>query len=254
MTGKYPEEGEFVIGTVMEIHPYGAMVALDEYGEKRGMIHIREISSGWVKNIRNHIKMGQKVVVKVLKVDPSKGHINLSLRRVSEQQKKITITQHKLERKGRKLLEYFAEKNNIPLNEITKRIVTPLVKEYGYVYTAFENALIDGKEIFKGKIPEEYIDELYELVVSTFEVQKVEITSNVIIESYESNGVEVIKEALQTDSPEIEVKLLGSPKYSVKITSADYKTAEKILSDYKEKISEFMDDHDGKIEFMRIKK
>jgi translation initiation factor 2 subunit 1 len=254
MTEKYPEEGEFIIGTVVEIHPYGVMVALDEYENKRGMVHIREVSSGWVKNIRNHVKMGQKIVAKVLKVEPTKEHINLSLRRVSDQQKKITVKQHKLERKGSKLLEYFAEKNSIALDEVTEKILNPLVREYGYLYDAFENALIDGKEILQGKIPEEYIDELYDLIVSTFEVQKVEIQSTLTIESYESNGVEIIKKALKTDNSDIEVKLLGSPKYSVKVTSPDYKTAETILTEYKEKISECMHEHDGTAEFVRVKK
>ncbi|HDM22434.1 MAG TPA: S1 RNA-binding domain-containing protein, partial [Methanomicrobia archaeon] len=126
---EYPEEGEFVIGTIVEIHPYGVTVRLDEY-EKKGMIPIREISSGWVKNIRTHVKMGQKIVAKVMKVEPSKRYISLSLRRVSEQQKKRTIKQHKQEKKGRKLLEYFAEKNNIPMNEIIEKIQKPLIEEY----------------------------------------------------------------------------------------------------------------------------
>lgn len=253
MADKYPEEGEFVIGTVIEIHPYGAIVNLDEY-DKEGMISIREISSGWVKNIRNHVKMGQKVVTKVLKVEPSKGHINLSLRRVSVQQKKITIQQHKQEKKGIKLLEYFAEKNNIPMNVVIEKISKPLSEEYEYLYEAFENALINGKKVFKGKIPEEYIDELYELILSTFEVQKVEIRADLTIECYESEGIQVIKNALKNNVPEIEVKLLGSPKYSVKVTSSDYKTAEAVLTEYTDNVSKFIHEHDGKVEFVRIKK
>ncbi|HEC95752.1 MAG TPA: translation initiation factor IF-2 subunit alpha [Euryarchaeota archaeon] len=250
---KYPEEGEFVIGTVTEIHPYGVIVKLDEY-DKEGMISIREISSGWVKNIRTHVKMGQKVVTKVLKVEPSKRHINLSLRRVSEQQKKMTIQQHKQEKKGRKLLEYFAEKHNIPMKDVIEKISKPLSQEYEYLYEAFENALINGKKVFEGKIPEEYIDDLYDLILSTFELQKVEVRANLTIECYEPRGVEVIKDALKTEAPEIEVRLLGSPKYSVKITSSDYKTAEAILTEYSDKVSKFMHDHNGKVEFVRIKK
>ncbi|MCD6127955.1 MAG: translation initiation factor IF-2 subunit alpha [Methanomicrobia archaeon] len=250
---EYPEEGEFVIGTIVEIHPYGVTVRLDEY-EKKGMIPIREISSGWVKNIRTHVKMGQKIVAKVMKVEPSKRYISLSLRRVSEQQKKRTIKQHKQEKKGRKLLEYFAEKNNIPMNEIIEKIQKPLIEEYEYLFEAFEDALLNGKDVFRGKIPDEYIDDLYDLICSTFEIQKVEIKATLAIECYEPNGVEVIKEALKTDNPDIEIRLLGSPKYSVRIKSPDYKTAEAMLEEYSEKVSKYMHDHDGKVEFMRVKK
>ncbi len=253
MNGKYPEEGEFVIGTVVEIHPYGAMVDLDDY-HQRGMIHIREISSGWVKNIRNHVKMGQKVVTKVLKVDPSRGHINLSLKRVSERQRKVTIKQSKLEKKGEKLLEYFAERNEISLDTMKKEIMEPLRKKYGYVYDAFEEALISGKEILKEDIPEEYVDNLYELLSSTVDVRKVEIESRMIIECYEPNGVDVIKNVITPENSDIVVKLQGSPKYSVKITSHDYKTAEEILAEYTSKVKNAMDGYDGKVEFERVKK
>ncbi|MEA1994219.1 MAG: S1 RNA-binding domain-containing protein [Euryarchaeota archaeon] len=252
MNGRYPEQGEFVIGTVTEIHPYGVMVELDEYN-KSGMVHIREISSGWVKNIRNHVKMRQKIVAKVLRVDPSKGHINLSLKRVSAQQKKITVKQQKQEKKGKKLMEYFVEKNDIPDDEVAEKIVAPLRKKHGYLYEAFEKALVDGKEIFEGDIPEKYIDELYELICSTFEIQKVEIKSNMSIECYEPNGVDVLQKALKNDNECIEVKLLGSPMYSVKVTSHDYKTAEDILAKYKSHVSECMYDHDGNVEFKRVK-
>jgi predicted RNA-binding protein with RPS1 domain len=48
---EFPEVGELVIGDVTDVFPYGAFVKLDEY-DKVGMIHIKEISSAWVKNIR----------------------------------------------------------------------------------------------------------------------------------------------------------------------------------------------------------
>ncbi|MBU7031576.1 MAG: S1 RNA-binding domain-containing protein, partial [Theionarchaea archaeon] len=66
---EFPEVGDLVIGTVSDVFPYGAFVKLDEF-DKVGMIHIKEISSAWVKNIRNHVREGQKVVTKVLKVVP----------------------------------------------------------------------------------------------------------------------------------------------------------------------------------------
>ena len=72
---EYPEEGEFVVGTVNKVQSYGAFVTLDEYQSREGFIHIAEIASGWVKRIRNHIKEKQKVVCKVMHVDPGKGGV-----------------------------------------------------------------------------------------------------------------------------------------------------------------------------------
>ena len=83
-----PEIGEFVVVTIIRIMPYGAYAALDEYDDVEGLLHISEISSRWVKNIRDHVRERQKVVLKVLRVDSEKRHIDLSLRRVNEREKR----------------------------------------------------------------------------------------------------------------------------------------------------------------------
>ena len=55
---EYPEEGEFVVGTVKNVKDYGAFVTLDEYLEKEGFVHIADVSSGWIKYIRDHVWEG----------------------------------------------------------------------------------------------------------------------------------------------------------------------------------------------------
>ncbi|HIE33962.1 MAG TPA: S1 RNA-binding domain-containing protein, partial [Candidatus Altiarchaeales archaeon] len=92
---RYPEPGELVIATVQNIFKQGAFVTLDEYGNKRGMLHLSEISLKWVRNIRNYVKEGQKVVLLVLRVNPERGHIDLSLRRVSDAQRKAKLQEVK---------------------------------------------------------------------------------------------------------------------------------------------------------------
>lgn len=60
--------GEELTGTVTGIQPYGAFVALDE--ETQGLVHISEITYGFVKDIHDYLSVGQEVKVKVLDVDP----------------------------------------------------------------------------------------------------------------------------------------------------------------------------------------
>jgi translation initiation factor 2 subunit 1 len=74
----YPSEGDLVICTVTKVSSHGAFVKLDEYGGKDGFIHISEVASIWVKNIRDYVREGQKTVGKVLSVDRTKGHIDLT--------------------------------------------------------------------------------------------------------------------------------------------------------------------------------
>ena len=81
---QWPRRGEVVIGTVRKVNPFSAFVTLEEYGKKEGMIHISEVAGKWVKDIRKFFKEGKKVVVKVMRVDETKKHITLSLKRVNK--------------------------------------------------------------------------------------------------------------------------------------------------------------------------
>ena len=81
MTAKY-EAGQVLAGKVTGIQPYGAFVALDE--STQGLVHISEITHGFVKDINDILKVGEEVNVKVLSVDEEAGKIALSIRATEE--------------------------------------------------------------------------------------------------------------------------------------------------------------------------
>ena len=83
---EWPEPGDLVIATIVTVTDYGAYATLDEYN-KRGLLHVSEISSSWIRNIRDFVRENQKMVLKVLRVAPDKGHIDLSLRRVTKRER-----------------------------------------------------------------------------------------------------------------------------------------------------------------------
>ncbi|WP_342543187.1 S1 domain-containing post-transcriptional regulator GSP13 [Paenisporosarcina sp. FSL H8-0542] len=81
MTKKY-EVGEVISGKVTGVQPYGAFVALDE--ETQGLVHISEITYGYVKDVSEFLSVGQEIDVKVLEVDEEAGKISLSIRALQE--------------------------------------------------------------------------------------------------------------------------------------------------------------------------
>ncbi|TYS13351.1 general stress protein 13 [Rossellomorea vietnamensis] len=81
MSTKY-ETGNVVTGKVTGIQPYGAFVALDE--NTQGLVHISEITHGFVKDVNEHLSVGDEVNVKVLSVDEAAGKISLSIRATEE--------------------------------------------------------------------------------------------------------------------------------------------------------------------------
>jgi len=77
MAKKY-EVGEVLTGKVTGIQPYGAFVALDE--NTQGLVHISEITYGFVKDVHDYLKVGDEINVKVLEVDDDSQKISLSIR------------------------------------------------------------------------------------------------------------------------------------------------------------------------------
>jgi small subunit ribosomal protein S1 len=64
-------------GTVTRIEPYGAFV--DIGAQRPGLLHVREMSSGYVRHPSELVKIGEEVEVRVLKLDRRKRRIDLSM-------------------------------------------------------------------------------------------------------------------------------------------------------------------------------
>lgn len=78
------EVGSIVDGVVTKLTGFGAFVALDE--GKSGMVHISEVSSSFVKEIKDFLTEGQEVKVKILSIGED-GKISLSIRKAVEEEK-----------------------------------------------------------------------------------------------------------------------------------------------------------------------
>src|SRR5437879_8869996 len=140
----FPEVGDLVIATVTRVEDYGAYVKLDEYKAVEGLVHISEISTTWVRNIRDHARQGQKLVLKVLRVNPQRNQIDLSLRRVTGREKSEKMLEWKKERKPDAILKSAADKLQRPEPEIDD-LRTVLLDKFGSLYERSEERRV-GKE------------------------------------------------------------------------------------------------------------
>ena len=73
------EVGNIFEGTVVSIMSFGAFVSIDE-GKATGLVHISEVAADYVNDVSEHLKIGDVVKVKVIKID-EKGKISLSIKR-----------------------------------------------------------------------------------------------------------------------------------------------------------------------------
>ena len=74
-------KGKVVKGTVTCIEPYGAFMSFDEY--YTGLIHISEISKGFVKDIHDFVNVGDHIYVEILDVDDEEYHLKLSIKNIN---------------------------------------------------------------------------------------------------------------------------------------------------------------------------
>src|SRR6056297_2834268 len=138
----WPEPGELVVGDVDEIADFGVFVDLDEYEDKRGLCHISEVASGWIKNVRDHVREGQTVVAKVLDVNESSQQIDLSIKDVNEHQRKEKIQEWKNEQKADKWMSLaFGEDVS---DEQYSAVANAVLTEFESLYEGFEQAAIHG--------------------------------------------------------------------------------------------------------------
>ncbi len=254
---EFPEEGELVVGTVGKVQNFGAFITLDEYPGKEGFIHIAEIATGWVKRIRNHIKEKQKVVCKVLNVDAAKDHIDLSLKRVNEHQKRDKIQEWKNRQKATRLLDRVAKQLGKTSDQCYKEFGNELIKKYGTLYSAFEEAAYDIDVLKKDGFKGDWLKSFEEIAKANITIPFVDIKGYLTVTSWESDGINHIKNILmkaeesEFEDVEIKIRYVGAPQYIIKVKAPDYKIAEEEMKKAVEKIKEHMKKHNGDCEFHR---
>lgn len=253
MRKQWPDEGDLVVGTVHKVLNYGAFARLEEYEGKEAFIHISEVSSGWVKNIRDYVRENQKIVARVLRVNPKKGHVDVSLKRIREDQRTRKMQQWKIEQKAEKLLEFSAKRLDKDMETAYEEVGYPLMEEFGDLYGAFETAAEEGvSALDESAITDEWAEAITEVAKKNISPPEVHITGYVDLKSYAPEGVEVIKKALSAiDEGEITIQCVGAPRYRLMVKSSDYITAETMLKEAAEKAIALVEEEGGEGSFHR---
>jgi translation initiation factor 2 subunit 1 len=236
----WPESGDLVIATIESVMDYGAYANLDEYS-RRGFLHISEISSARIRNVRDFVREKQKMVLKVLRVDVEKGHIDLSLRRVTKRERIEKIKAWKKDRKGEVLLRAVAEKVGLPIDEVYQKAGVILEEKYG-LYEGFERVIKEGAEaLTKLNIPEDIANAFAQVAEERIRIKLVKVRGTLEVRCMKPNGVKCIQDAFidakksqKAKDAKIEFCVIAAPRYSVEISADNWKRAEELL----EKVSQ----------------
>ncbi|GAB7018437.1 translation initiation factor IF-2 subunit alpha [Halostagnicola bangensis] len=278
----WPDPGELVVGKIDEIEDFGVFVDLEEYQDKRGLIHISEVASGWIKNVRDHVREGQIVVCKVLDVDESHEQIDLSLKDVNDHQRSDKIQDWKNEQKADNWMDLALEEDSD--DEAYTAIANELIGVHGSLYDGFKQAAIHGAEALEDTdLSDDEIDALVETARENVSVPYVNVTGYVDLENPSPSGVDGIRKALEaaegngevsarTDGPsgssedeqsessgvpdevELEVVYVGAPEYRIKVRAPNYKTAESQLEESASRAVAAIQEQGGDGEYHRERK
>jgi len=247
------EEDEIVLCTVNKILFHSVFVSLDEYENKEGMIHISEIAPGRIRNIRDYVKEGKKIVCKILRVHADKGHIDLSLRRVNSSERIKKNNDYKQEQKAEKLLESVAKKNKKTLDEMYEEIGLKLIKEYDSLNLGFQNIAADNSLIKSLKLQKKIEDSLLEIINEKIKPAEVKISAVLTLQNNSPNGIEVIKNILdKIKEKNLKISYISAPKYRINLTAPDFKIAEAKLKQTKEKFLLLGKENNCSVDFTRI--
>ena len=238
----FPEVGELVVATCTKITTHGGYFSIENYeilGETAGFVHISELSRTWVRNIRKHIREGQKSVCRVMRVTVNRQEVDLSIRRVSDSQKRETLQIHKQELRARGIIKAVSERLKIDTNDINRTIIDPLEAKYGNLFSVLEMARDEGETVITSTgISQAVAEEIVATATKELERASVSLSAKVKFSSADPEGISVLKEAfgaasdatLKKKAISVSVQVISAPDYKVVINADDWKNAEKYWS------------------------
>lgn len=188
-------------------------------------MHVSEVASRWIKNIHEFLSEEQRLVVKVLHVDKEKNQIDVSLRRVCEEEKRNKQESVKRAARAQKLLQFALQKSKSPFK--FGELCLKLEDVYGEAYAALEEVLENDDALANVQIPEALKKEIIEVVRKSIKKAKVCVSAELMLKCFASEGLEQIKHALSISEPDTVIYYSGAPHYKLNVFAPDYKTANK---------------------------
>jgi translation initiation factor 2 subunit 1 len=259
LANDWPEEGELVVCSVKSVKENGAYLNLDSYPEREGFVFIGEVATGWVRNIRAHLREGQRVVAKVIGIKRERDSVTLSIKSVSEERRRDALQSWKNEQRATQIMRVAAER--IGWDGVKTTSVSEEMKElFGSLYGALEECAITESALEEAGFEGAWIAVVTELAIENIVPPFVEIRGLFEIKVWGPEGVGAISGALQAAEDcadgEEEVTLTchydGAPNYRVDIKAPDYPSAEAVWEAAQEAALKKMASVEGSIAIERL--
>jgi translation initiation factor 2 subunit 1 len=254
MEHNVPRVGELVITQVTKISKFGAYCKLPEYNDLEVFLPIKEVSSGWIKNIREYIHEGQKLVCSVIFYDKEKGTIDVSLKRVSSGNSKEKIRSYNLEKR---LGALFLQALKMAKEQQNKEeLIKVAVSEFGTYTNLVENATNNTPIFEQSKLPKKLKESIVKVLESNKKQRRHLVSYIATIYTYNTiSGAAELKSLMSSiKGLGVEIKYIGAPKYKLLSEGEDYVAAESKIRAAEKLIKEKLKKGVFEIEKEKLKK
>jgi translation initiation factor 2 subunit 1 len=243
MDKKIPKLGELVLAKVKKIINYGAFCELEEYDKKEAFLHISEVAPRWIKNIHEFLHEGQRLVLKVIRVDEEKDQIDVSLKKVTEYESKNKIKEYRQAKRAEKLFGLIIQQTKMDEKKAEK-LKSQLIKKYENLYRALEEINELKEDEIKLDIDQQTLKQIKEILSKNMKKSETKLEKVIRLLTYKEDGIERIKEvllyakSLKVFEQKLEVLYLGAPRYMIFVKTKEPKKASKNFEEQLKKIEQ----------------
>jgi translation initiation factor 2 alpha subunit (eIF-2alpha) len=206
------QEGQLVLCTVERIIGTTVFVKVEE--NREGTITLSEIAPGRIRNLRDYVIPGKRIVCKILNI--KENVIHLSLRRVGVNEKKDFLQKVDKEKSNKAILKTV-------LGELAEKVIAEITKTQSLT-DLFEEAK-ENPEILDTYLKKPEAEKIIKILESKKEKPK-EIRQIVKLSNKSSDGMTIVKNILNESCKDskCEVSYLAAGKYRINFTGKDFKT------------------------------
>jgi translation initiation factor 2 subunit 1 len=221
------QEGDLAMCTVEKI--VGTTIFVKIAGNGEATIVTSEIAPGRIRNLREYVVPGKRIVCKVIGAEPE--NIRLSLRRVTSKEKNEIFDKYEKERSSLSILKSI-------IKEKAEEVANKIKEKEPFINDFFVKASL-SPELLKPYLNKDEADKLLAILKEKKE-REVSVKHEFALSSDSPNGITIVKSVLNPYQKGI--TYLAAGRYLLSVSANDYKKANheilRILGEIEKKAKE----------------
>ncbi|MBO3832038.1 MAG: S1 RNA-binding domain-containing protein [Candidatus Brockarchaeota archaeon] len=241
MPGETVSAGDLLVCRVKEITDFGLLLENEDIKDREVFLHVSEIPK---ERSMQDFKIGQMIVVRVIKISRSGERVFVSLKQLNKAEARSVMRKWRAEKKAVEIFNQVAARFSIP-SDVLEDTKERLVEKYGSLTEALRIAIMEGENtLARTKISGDARDAIYELAARELIKKKVKKKMLVRLYFIDKHGLKKLKtvfgevEKMGTRDVTVEVKVIAAPRYSITLSSSEPKKIKKLSDEIAARLSE----------------